>query len=118
LDDRFCRNRAAARAAFFIEKIHDFAEGVGVRGIPEVGALAAHIDEADLFQFLQMMRKGGSGDAELFLDFAGNHTIRMGSKEEAKYLEARLRAEGGEAVGRASDQKGIELPHISIIAVI
>jgi len=30
----------------------------------------------------------------------------MSGKEEAKYLEARLRAEGGEkAVGRASDEK-------------
>jgi len=118
LDDRFCRNRAAARAAFFIEKIHDFAEGVGVRGIPEVGALAAHIDETHLFQFLKVVRKGGSGDAELFLDFTGNHAVGMSGKEEAKYLEARLRAEGGEAVGRASDEKRIGLPHISIVAVI
>jgi len=118
LDDRFRGDRAAARAAFFIEKIHHFAEGVGVRGIPEVGALAAHTDEADLFQFLQMMRKSGSGDAELFLDFAGHHTFRMCGKEEAENLEARLRAEGGEAVGGASDQKRIGLLHTSIVAEI
>jgi hypothetical protein len=49
LDDRFCGDRAAACAAFFIEKIHNFAKGIGVRGIPEVGALAAHMDEANLF---------------------------------------------------------------------
>jgi hypothetical protein len=74
------------------------------------------MDEADLFQFLQMMRKGGSGDAELFLDFAGDHAVGMSGKEEAENLESRLRAEGGEAVGEASDKKGIGLFHISIIA--
>jgi len=42
----------------------------------------------------------------------------MSGKEEAKYLEARLRAEGGEAVGGASDEKRIGPRHISIIAVI
>jgi len=65
-----------------------------------------------------MMRKGGSGDAELFLDFAGDHSFGMGGKQEAKNLEARLRAEGGEAVGGASDEKWIGLPHCSIFAEI
>jgi len=27
LDDGFCGNGAAARAAFFIEKVHDFSKG-------------------------------------------------------------------------------------------
>jgi hypothetical protein len=42
----------------------------------------------------------------------------MGGKQEAKNLEARLRAEGGEAVGGASDEKWIGLPHCSILAEI
>jgi len=50
------------------------------------------MDEAHLFQFFQMMRKGGSGYAELFLDFAGDHAVGMRGKEEAENLEARLRA--------------------------
>jgi hypothetical protein len=65
-----------------------------------------------------VVRKSGSGDAELFLNFAGDHSFGMGGKQEAENLEARLRAEGGEAVGGASDQKWIGLPHISIIAEI
>jgi len=65
-----------------------------------------------------MMRKGGSGYAELFLDFAGDHAVGMRGKEEAENLEARLRAEGREAVGGASDEKWVGLPHISIIAEI
>jgi hypothetical protein len=42
----------------------------------------------------------------------------MGGKQEAKNLEARLRAEGGEAVGGASDEKWVGLPHGSIFAEI
>ena len=118
MDDRFRGYRAAACAAFFIEKIHNFAKGIGVRGIPEISALAAHMDEADLFQFLQMMRKGGSGDAELFLDFAGDHAVGMSGKQEAENLEARLRAEGGEPVGGARDEKRVGPPHTSIVAEI
>jgi len=76
------------------------------------------MDEAHLFQFLQMMRKGGSGDAELFLDFAGDQAVGMSRKEKAENLEAWLRAEGGEAVGGASDEKRIGLPHASIVAEI
>ena len=76
------------------------------------------MDKAHLFQFLQMMRKGGSGDAELFLDFAGDHAVGMSGKEKAENLEARLRAKGREAVGGASDEKWVGLPHISIIAEI
>jgi hypothetical protein len=118
LDDRFCRNGAAARAALFIKKIHDFAEGIGVRGIPEIGALAAHMDEADLFQFFQVVRKSRSGNAKLFLHFAGNHAVGVSGKKETENLKARLRAKRGEAVGGACDEKGIGLPHISIIAEI
>jgi len=76
------------------------------------------MDEADLFQFLKVVRKGGSGDAKLFLDFARDHAVGMSGKEEAENLEARLRAEGGEAVGGASDEKRIGPLHISIVAEI
>src|SRR6267378_723414 len=65
-----------------------------------------------------MMRKSGSGDAELFLDFAGDQALGMGGQQEPENLETGLGAEGGEAVGGASDQKRIGLPHCSIIAEI
>jgi hypothetical protein len=42
----------------------------------------------------------------------------MSGKEKAENLEARLRAKGREAVGGASDEKWVGLPHISIIAEI
>jgi len=118
LDDGIGGNGAVARAAFFVEKVHDFAQSVGIGRIPEKSAFAADIDEADLFQFFQVMRKRGRRYAQFFLDFAGNHTLGMSGKEQAENLEARLCAESGEAVGGAGDQEGIGLAHISIIAEI
>jgi hypothetical protein len=65
-----------------------------------------------------MVRKRGRGDAELLLDFAGDQALRMSRKEKAENLEARLRAEGGEAVGGASNEERIRLSHFSIVAEI
>jgi hypothetical protein len=118
LDDGFRGNGAAASAAFFIKEVHDFAQSVGIGRIPEKGALASNLDEADLFQFFQVMRKGGSRNGEFFLNFAGNHTFGMSGEEQAENLEARLRAESREAVGGAGDEEGIGLAHISMIAEI
>jgi hypothetical protein len=42
----------------------------------------------------------------------------MSRKEKAENLEARLRAEGREAIGGASNEKRISLPHSSIVAEI
>src|SRR5215472_5524773 len=109
---------ARARAAFFVKKSHHFAQSLGVRGVPEIGALPADIDEADLFQFFEMVGKGGSGDSEFFLDFAGDHAGGVGSEEEPENLETGLRAEGGKAVGRAGNQQRVGLAHYSIIAEI
>src|SRR2546429_5028072 len=76
------------------------------------------MDEADLFQFFEMVGKGGSGDAEFLLDFADHHAGRVGSEEETKNPETRLRAQGGEAVGGAGNQQRVGLGHVSIIAEI
>jgi hypothetical protein len=107
-----------ARAALFVKEIEDFAERVRIRGIPEKSAIAAHMDKAHLLQFFEMVRERGSGDAEFFLNFAGNHSCRVGGQEQAENLEARLGTKSREAVGGASDQEGIGLAHVSIIAEI
>lgn len=109
---------ARARAAFFVEKIHDFAQGIGVRGVAEIGALAADLDEADLSQLFEMVGERGSRNSELLLDFAGDHAGGMGSEKEPKNLETRLSSEGREALGRASNQQWGGLGHVSIIAEI
>lgn len=118
LDNGFGGDGGSARAALLVKEIEDFAERAGIRGIPEKSALAAHMDEAHLFELFQMMRKRGSGDAELFLDFTGDHSGGMGGQEQAKNLEAGLGAESGEAAGGADNEERIGLFHVSIVAEI
>src|SRR5690348_11592814 len=65
-----------------------------------------------------MMRKRRSRDAEFLLDFAGNHPVRVSGEEQPQNLQARLRAKSREAVGGPSDDEGIGLAHISMIAEI
>jgi hypothetical protein len=101
-----------------VEKVQDFTQSVRVCGVPEIGAFAADVDQTDLLQFLEMMRKSGSGDAEFLLDFAGDHAGGVSGKEEAENPETRLRAEGGEAVRGTRDEQRIRFGHLSIIAEI
>ena len=77
---------------------------------------AAHTDEANLFQLLQVVGKRGSRDSKFFLDFSSDHAGRMGGKQEPENLEAGLSAKGGKAVGGAGDQEWIGFFHISIVA--
>src|SRR5580704_7433504 len=49
LDDGIRGHGAAARAAFFVEKVHDLPQGVGISRVPEKSAFAAHLDETNLF---------------------------------------------------------------------
>jgi hypothetical protein len=44
LDDGFGGDGAAARTAFLVEKIEDFAKGIRVGGVPEKRAGAAGVD--------------------------------------------------------------------------
>ena len=118
MNDGFGRHGAGARAAFFIEKAQDFAQGIGVRGIPEISAFAADTDEANLFQFFKMVGERRSRDAEFVLEFAGDHSRWVSGEEQAENLEARLGAESGETVGGASNEKRVGFPHISMIAEI
>ena len=104
MNDGFGRHGATARAAFFVEKIHDFAQRAGVRGIPKIGAFAADVDEANLLELFEMVGKGGGWNAELFLDFAGDQAGRVGGEKETENLETRLGTESREAVGGARDE--------------
>jgi hypothetical protein len=114
----FSRHSARARAAFFIEKIQDFSQRVGVRGIPKISAFSADIDEADLLQLFEVVGERGSRDTEFILELAGDHSGRVSGEEQAENLEARFGAESGEAVGGACDEQGIGPLHISMIAEI
>ena len=76
------------------------------------------MNEADLLELFEVMRERGGGDIEFLLNFADNHARGMGGKKKADDLQAGLRAESGEAVGRTGNQEGIGPRHISIFAEI
>ena len=114
----FWLNGAVARAAFVVEKGKQFAERVGAGGVPEKSAGAAHTNEADLAELFEMVRESGSGDVESVLNFAGDHSGGVSREEQADNLQARLGTKSGEAVGRACDEEGIRLGHISMFAEI
>jgi hypothetical protein len=118
LNNGFGWHGPRTRAALLIKEIQDLAKRVRIRGIPEKRAFAAHVNKTNLLQFFQMVRKRGSRDTELLLDFARNHSIRVGRQEQAKDLQTGLRAESRKTVGGARHEQGIGLAHSSIIAEI
>src|SRR5258707_11083558 len=68
LNKGFRRHSAAAGAALFIQKAQNFAQCVGVRGVPQKSSIPADVNQADLLQFFQMMRERGGGNVPLFLN--------------------------------------------------
>jgi hypothetical protein len=118
LDDGFCGNGAGTGAAFLVKEAEDFAQGLGVGGIPKKGAVAADVDEAHLFELFKVMRKRRCGNTEFFLDFSGDHAGGMRGEEETKNLQTRLSAESSKAVGGAGNENRVRVHHSSIFAEI
>jgi len=108
----------AARAACLIKKAKHFAQRIGIRGVPQKCSDAPYIDQADLFQFFQVMRKRGRWNLQLFLHFSRDHSGWVSGKQQPQNGQPRFGAERGKAVRRAGDQEWIGLLHISIIAEI
>jgi len=106
--------RHCAVATLFVEKIHDFAAGVRGRRVPQIRALAAHLDEADLFHSNYVKIRGGI--AEFLLDFLrrpcwcderpGEHAENFGSVASAP---------SARPVGNATSGAFVRLHHISKI---
>jgi hypothetical protein len=65
-----------------------------------------------------VVRKRRSGDAQLFLNFADDHSFGMGTQEEAHDFEAGLSPERAEALGGAGDKFLRRPGHTSIILEI
>jgi hypothetical protein len=107
---------AVARAALFVKEVQNLAESVGIGGVPKIGTLTPNGDEADLLQFLKMVRQRGSGYSQFVLDFAGDHPGGMGREKRTQDLKPGFGAQGGEAVGGACNQQGVWFLHNSIIA--
>src|SRR5258708_27842402 len=84
LNKGFRRHSAAAGAALFIQKAQNFAQRIGVRGVPQKSSVPADVNQADLLQFFQMMRERGGGNVQLFLDLPGPPPRGMNRPEETQ----------------------------------
>ncbi len=58
----------------------EFAQGFRVGAVPEVGSFAADFDQIFVFEFFEMMREGGCGDAQFIADVADDHSVGVGGK--------------------------------------
>ena len=63
-----------------------------------------------MLSLVEMMGEGGVGDAEFFLDFVDDQTVRVCLQEQLHDAQAGFGAHGGKHVGVAGD-----VLHISII---
>ena len=90
-----------AGAAFGIKKFEQFPERCLVGAVPKIGAFAANADEILVAQFIEMVGKGGGGDAEFGDEVADDHAVGMRGEEKAEGAEARRSPDGCEHVGVA-----------------
>jgi len=118
LDDGFRRDYAIAGATLFVQKAKNLLQRGGVGFVPKKCTRAANVHQADMAQFFEMVRQGGSGDAQLILNFTGDHAGGVSGKEQANNLQTRFGTESGEAIAAVGDKKGIWPWHISMIAEI
>ncbi len=115
-------HRLVAGAAFGIKKLQQLLQGVGVGGVAQEGALALDFHQAFGLQLVEVVRKRGVGDVELFLNLAHHQAFGMGRQQQLHDAQPRLGSHGGEHVGIASDVIGAfggeGIRHISIIVEI
>jgi hypothetical protein len=122
LKDGFGRDGLVTGAAFRIKELKKVAECIGVGGVMKKRALAANVDQIFRFEFLEMMGESRSGNAQLFLNFAGHKAPGMSREEQLHNAQTGLGAHGGKHFGELEDLfwgGGVfGLGHISIFAEI
>src|ERR1039458_7320985 len=95
-----CRrfNRFITSAAFRVEEAQQFLQCLRVGRIPEESALAAHLDEVFVPEFVEMVRKRGSGYTKFITDVADDHSGWMRRQQEAHNAQPRPGPDGGEHI--------------------
>src|SRR5882762_5099708 len=104
LNKGFRRHSAAPGTALFIQKAQNFAQRIGVRGVPQKSSVPSDVNQADLLQFFQMMRERGGGNVQLLLNLAGHRAGRMNRQEKTQDGQTRFSAQRGKTVRRAGYQ--------------
>src|SRR5215831_1617402 len=92
----FRGNDPIASAALGVQEAEKVLERAGVRAIPQERALAAHSDEAFVFEFVEVMRQCGVGNVQLGLDLADDEALRLGGHQELHDAKACFGAHGRE----------------------
>ena len=77
LNDVLGFDRLVAGAALGVKELQQFLQRFGVGRVAQERALAAHIHQVFVFQLVQVMRKRGVRNVELFLDFAHDQPVGM-----------------------------------------
>src|SRR6266480_6451142 len=83
-------NGFAAGAALGVEKRQQLPQGLGIRRVTKIGALATHADQLLVLELVQVMGERGSGDAEFAADFVDDHAVRMRAEQQAHDPQPRL----------------------------
>src|SRR5258708_39819912 len=115
LNKGFRRHRAAPGAALFIQKAQNFAQRVGVRGVPQKSSVSADVNQADLLQFFQMMRERGGGNVQLLLNLTGHRAGGMHREKKTQDGQTRFGAQRGKTVRRAGNQSRGGLFYIFVL---
>src|SRR5579859_402877 len=71
-----------AGAAFGVEELQQFLQGLGVGGVAQKRAFAFHVDQILGAQLVEMMREGRVGDFEFVLNFSDHQSLRMRRKQQ------------------------------------
>src|SRR5579872_764517 len=95
--------RLVASAAFGVEELQQFLQGLSVGGVAEKRAFAFHVDETFGAQLVEMMREGRVGDFEFILNLANHQSFRMRRQQQLHDAEPGLRAHRGKHVGVGGD---------------
>src|ERR1700722_1493044 len=79
-----------AGAAFGVEELEQYLQGVGVCDVAEEGAVSFDADEILGFEFVEVMGQGGVGDIELLLNFADDQALGMSGEQQLHDAQAGL----------------------------
>src|SRR5687768_7121038 len=109
--DTFRTDPARARAAFREQELEQVFDRLGIGGVPEKRALAAHRQDVLALEALEVMGERGRRNVELGADVAGGHSRRMRGQQEPDDAQARFGAHRGEHVGKSGDLIGLNRGH-------
>ena len=122
LDDVLRFDGFVPGATFGVEELEQFLERFGIGGVAQERALALHVYESFVLQFLQVVRKSGVRNIQFGLDVANDQPLGMRREQQLHDAKTGFGAHRGKHVSVFRDVFRIVINysgcHISIIAGI